>query len=248
MARRGAPTFRNKSEQIADALISRIINGRLRPGEMLGTEAELLAEYGVSRPTLRESLRMLEAQGVVALRPGPGGGVMVGRPDITTLAHALSVFLYLQSVPFGTVLKAREVIEPALAQEAALRGSEMEFTEMADSIERIRASDSGDQFVQENRTFHEIIARASRNKVLESFWAAISLLASGEQHGIRYSPKNRAHVANAHEEILQACRAREPAVAASRMAAHLGELENLVRRRSQSDLDEPTPMLVKAAG
>ena len=70
MKKRNLPSYRNKSEQVADALMSRIIEGRLKPGEMLGTEADLLAEHEVSRPTLRESLRMLEAQGVIALSPG----------------------------------------------------------------------------------------------------------------------------------------------------------------------------------
>jgi hypothetical protein len=62
-----------------------------------------------------------------------------------------------------------------------------DFDEMARSIERMRVTPNQDAFLQENRVFHETIARASRNPVLESFWAAISLLASGEQHGISYS-------------------------------------------------------------
>jgi DNA-binding FadR family transcriptional regulator len=191
---------------------------------------------------------MLQAQGVVALRPGPGGGVAVGRPSIDSLAHALSVFLYLQNVPFGTVLKAREVIEPALAHEAALHGTEADFDEMARSIERMRGAADQAAFVRENRVFHEIVARVGRNKVLESFWAAISLLASGEHHGISYSFGNRMHVVEAHEAILRACRARDAAVAAARMAAHVGELEHLVQRRYRSLLDEPTRMMVKAGG
>ena len=247
MKKPGGPNYRNKSEQIADALMSRIIDGGLKPGDILGTEAGLLAEHEVSRPTLRESLRMLEAQGVIVLRPGPGGGVIVGRPSIDTLAHALSVFLYLQGVPFGTVLKAREVIEPALAYEAAVHGTEREFDELQASIERMRGLTNQVAFVQENRTFHEIIAKAGRNKVLESFWAAISLLAHGEQHGISYSFGNRMHVVQAHEQILEACRARKPDVASARMSAHVEELEHLVRRRYQSALAEPTRMLVRAS-
>ena len=242
-----APTYRHKSQQVAESLISRILHAQLKPGDLLGTEAELLAAYDVSRPTLRESLRMLEAQGVVALRPGPRGGVIVGRPSIDSLAHALSVFLYLQNVPFGSVLRAREVIEPALAYEAALHGSTADFDEMALSIERMRATTIQTEFVEQNRAFHEIVARASQNKVLAGFWAAISLLASGEQHGITYSFGNRVHVIEAHDEILRACRARDAAAAASRMAAHLGELEHLVRRKYLSLLDEPTRMLVKAS-
>jgi GntR family transcriptional regulator, transcriptional repressor for pyruvate dehydrogenase complex len=248
MMKRGLPAYRNKSEHVAEALIGRILEARLKPGDLLGTEAELLAKYDVSRPTLRESLRMLQAQGVVTLRPGPRGGVTVGSPSIDSLAHALSVFLYLRNVPFGAVLKAREVIEPALAYEAALNGTEQDFEEMAASIARMRLVADQDEFIRENRVFHEIVARVGRNDVLESFWSAISLLASGEQHGITYSFGNRIHVVDAHEEILRACRAREPAVAAARMAAHVGELEHLVRRRYRSLLDEPTRMMVKAAG
>ena len=238
--------YRNKSEQISAALIEHILAGGLKPGDALGTEADLVAEYEVSRPTLRESLRMLEAQGVVSLRPGPGGGATVSRPSIDSLAHAFSVFLYLQNVPFGMVLKAREIIEPALAYETALHGSEADFEEMAGSIARMRGTANQDAFLHENRLFHEIIARASRNPVLESFWAAISLLASGEQHGISYSFGNRMHVVEAHEAILQACRARDATAASARMATHIGELEHLVRRRFRALLDEPTRMLTKA--
>ncbi len=228
--------------------MGRIINSGLKPGDVLGTEADLVAEHEVSRPTLRESLRMLEAQGVIALRPGPGGGVVVGRPSIDSLAHALSVFLYLQGVPFGTVLKAREVIEPALAFEAATNGQDAEFDEMDKSIERMRDVEDQEDFVLENRTFHQLIAQASRNQVLESFWEAISLLAHGEQHAIRFSFGNRMHVVKAHEEILAACRDRKPEIAAARMASHVGELEHLVKLKYRALLDEPTRMLIKAGG
>jgi DNA-binding FadR family transcriptional regulator len=246
MKKKILPAYRNKSEQISAALIEHILEGGLKPGDALGTEADLVAGYEVSRPTLRESLRMLEAQGIVSLRPGPGGGATVSRPSIDALAHAFSVFLYLQNVPFGMVLKAREIIEPALAYETALHGSKADFDEMAKSIERMRVTPNQDAFLQENRVFHEIIARASRNSVLENFWAAISLLASGEQHGISYSFGNRMHVVEAHEAILQACRARDATAASARMAAHIGELEHLVRRRFRALLEEPTRMLTKA--
>lgn len=248
MKTRSAPNYRNKSSQIADSLMNRIIKSGLKPGDVLGIEADLVAEHEVSRPTLRESLRMLEAQGVISLRPGPGGGVTVGRPSVDTLAHALSVFLYLQGVPFGAVLKAREVIEPALTYEAAVNGTDSEFDEMQQSIDRMRAIDNDAAFVAENRTFHQIVARASRNQVLESFWEAISLLAQGEHHGITYTFGNRVHVVRYHEEILAACRDRKPEVASALMSAHVGELEHLVKRRHQSALAEPTRMMVKANG
>ena len=87
------------------------IEAKLETGSTFATEAELLSQFNVSRPTLRESLKLLESQGVIELRPGPGGGIIVREPSTDLLAHGLSVFLRINKVPFVTVIKAREVIE-----------------------------------------------------------------------------------------------------------------------------------------
>jgi GntR family transcriptional repressor for pyruvate dehydrogenase complex len=243
---RAASIHRSKAEYVAQQLLERIIAAKLKPGASFATEAELLSQFKVSRPTLRESLKLLESQGVLDRRPGPGGGILVGRPSIDLLAHSLSVFLRLHEVPFGTVLKAREVIEPALAYEAALNGTEEDFAELERSIERMKALDAqSDQqaFLEENRVFHSVIARASGNKVLEVFWNAISILATGEHHGIRYSVGNQAHVAKAHQRILEACRRRDGHAAAAAMESHVADLENLVRARYQHLLKYPTSVV-----
>lgn len=234
---------RSKAEHVAQQLLDRIIAAKLKPGSSFATEAELLPQFNVSRPTLRESLKLLESQGVLERRPGPGGGIIVREPSIDLLAHGLSVFLRLHEVPFVTVLKAREVIEPALAYEAALNGTVEHFAELEASISRMKVLDAPrDQaaFLEENRMFHSIIARAGGNKVLEVFWNTISVLAAGEHHGIRYSIGNQKHVLKAHQRILDACRRRDGAAAAAEMESHVGALENLVRQRYQHLLKHPT--------
>jgi DNA-binding FadR family transcriptional regulator len=239
-----ATVHRSKAEHVAQRLLERIIAARLKPGSTFATEAELLSQFNVSRPTLRESLKILASQGVLELRPGPGGGILVGQPSIDLLAHGLSVFLRVHEVPFVTVLKAREVIEPALAAEAALNGTEQDFAELELSIARMKALPAGQEaFLEENRIFHSIIARASGNKVLEIFWSTISILASGEHHGIRYSSGNQAHVIEAHERILAACRDRDGEKAAAAMQTHVSGLENLVRTRYQHLLAHPTSVV-----
>ena len=139
--------------------------------------------------------------------------------------------------------QAREVIEPALAQAAAVSGTEAHFAELEASIARMKALDAQrdqDTFLEENRVFHSIIARAGGNKVLEVFWNTISVLAAGEHHGIRYSVGNQTHVVKAHQRILDACRCRDGAAAAAEMETHVGALENLVRQRYQHLLKHPT--------
>ena len=243
---RPASSHRSKAEHVAERLLERIIAEGLKPGSSFATEAELLGQFNVSRPTLRESLKLLESQGVLERRPGPGGGTIVREPSIDLLAHEFSVFLRLREVPFATVLKAREVIEPALAREAAINGSEAHFRELDASIERMRSLEAPrdqERFIAENRVFHGVIARASGNKVLEVFWETISILADGEHHGVRYSVGNQLHVIKAHEGIVAACRARKGEVAAAAMQEHVGELEHLVRARFQHLLKHPTSVV-----
>lgn len=245
---RAAITHRSKAERVAQQLLERIIAAKLKPGSSFATEAELLAQFNVSRPTLRESLKFLESQGVLELRPGPGGGIIVSQPSTEFLAHGLSVFLRLHEVPFVAVIRAREVIEPALAYEAAMNGSEEDFGELEASIVRMKALDAQseqDAFLEENRVFHSVIARASGNKVLEIFWDTISILADGEHHGIRYSVGNQAHVVKAHERILEACRRRDGKAAATAMESHVTALEHLVRARYQHLLKHPTSVVAR---
>ncbi len=236
---------KSKAEHVAQQLLDRIITAGLAPGSSFGTEADLLKLFDVSRPTLRESLRILQSQGVLELRPGPRGGIMVKKPSIEVLAHGLSVFLRLHDVPFIAVLKAREAIEPALAAEAAQNASEEDFAELAASIERMKMIKDQQGFIEENRTFHSIIARASGNKVMETFWSTIGILATGEHHGVRYSIGNQQHVIEAHEEILKACRNRDSKEAAAKMEAHVTELEHLVRKRYQNLLAQPTSVVAR---
>ena len=236
-------THRSKAEHVAQQLLDRIIAAKLKPGSSFATEAELLPQFNVSRPTLREGLKLLESQGVLERRPGPGGGIIVREPSIDLLAHGLSVYLRLHEVPFATVLKAREAIEPALAYDAASNGTVEDFAALEASIVRMKALDAPrDQaaFLEENRMFHSIIARAGGNKVLEVFWNTISILAAGEHHGIRYSVGNQTHVVKAHQRILDACRRRDGTAAAAEMQTHVGALENLVRQRYQHLLNHPT--------
>lgn len=234
------PFALNKSEQVARMLLDRIVEADLQPGSSLGTEAELLDLFHVSRPTLRESLRILESQGLLTLRPGPKGGILVARPSVEILAHTFSVLLRVNRVPFSEVLRARMAIEPALVRDAAIYGTEKDFQEMQDTIDRLEAAgDDGQVVYRENREFHNIIARAAYNPVLEMFWSTIRILASGEGAGLCYSAKNRAHIIESHRQILVALRARDPQAAEAHISDHLGELGQLLNARHKEQLSKP---------
>lgn len=213
----------SKAEYVAQRLLDKIVVSNLEPGSNFGTEADLLKMFDVSRPTLRESLRILESQGVLELRPGPKGGILVKRPGADILAHGLSVYLRMHAVPFSAVLAVREAIEPALAAEAAANGSEEDFAEMQASVERMRKTTDSSAFAAENRLFHSLIARASGNKVLEIFWTTIGMMADGKEHGVQYPSRTQKYVIEAHQKIVDACTARDAVAASTHMKKHVGE-------------------------
>ncbi|MCP3811114.1 FadR/GntR family transcriptional regulator [Mycolicibacterium septicum] len=114
-----------KPKQIADELRGLIISGGLDEGDLLGTEADLLKRFEVSRPSLRESLRILEAEGLISVVRGALGGVVVHRPDQRMTARAAALVLQTRSVSLTDVFEAAAVIEPALARMVAMsRGRE----------------------------------------------------------------------------------------------------------------------------
>jgi DNA-binding FadR family transcriptional regulator len=236
---------KSKSEYVAQRLLDRIVTANLAPGSSFGTEADLLQQFDVSRPTLREGLRILESQGVLALRPGPKGGIIVTKPGTDILAYGLSVYLRLHDVPFIAVLKAREVIQPALAAEAAENATAQDLKELRQSFERMKMLTDQAEFIEESRRFHSIIARASRNRVMEIFWSTISSLAAGEHNGIRYTVDDQKHIVDVHKAILDACCARNSKVAAERMDAYVRELEQLVRKRHKHRLNQSTSIVAR---
>jgi GntR family transcriptional repressor for pyruvate dehydrogenase complex len=101
---------------IAQAIVSEISKNRYPPGTKLPTERDMLERYQAGRGTLRESLRFLEMNGVITVKPGPGGGPVVAEPNSRDLASTLGLFLELNGTSFGSVLEVREVLEPAIAR------------------------------------------------------------------------------------------------------------------------------------
>jgi DNA-binding transcriptional MocR family regulator len=88
---------------VAQQVVDEIIDRRLEPGEMLAQERDMIAQYGVGRATLREALRLLELEGALSIRPGPGGGPMVARPTPRHLASTFALVLQLTDDDFGSI-------------------------------------------------------------------------------------------------------------------------------------------------
>lgn len=104
-------TVPKASALIAADLRRRIVTGELAPGQTLPSETALMAEFGVSRPTLREAFRILEAESILTVVRGPRGGARVLEPDGSMAARYTGTLLQYQGTPLSDVYRARTELE-----------------------------------------------------------------------------------------------------------------------------------------
>jgi DNA-binding FadR family transcriptional regulator len=109
------------AELIADAIRAQIARGEIRPGSPLPNETELLGHFQVARPTVREALRILEAERLIEVVRGARGGARVRQPDIRAASGACALLLQLQGATIADVYEVRRMLEPSAARLAAER-------------------------------------------------------------------------------------------------------------------------------
>lgn len=209
-------------------------------GDRLPPEHLMLEEYGVGRGTLRESLRYLELQGVLTLKPGPGGGPIVQQPDAGPLATTLSLLLQFENAPFATIMEARAVMEPSIARLAAERMDEAALEELRINIEATRAAATdGTAFTDESEQFHALIARGSGNILFGYLFDAMVGILAGAPMGVEYPRRQRDHTCRIHEEIYAAITDRDPQAAHDLMARHITEHHTFLQKRFHTALRQP---------
>jgi GntR family transcriptional regulator, transcriptional repressor for pyruvate dehydrogenase complex len=154
--KRGAPP-REKPQLIADELRSLIVSGELAEGEWLGKEPDLVKRFAVSRPSLREALRILETEGLITVVRGLRGGVVVHQPDERMTARTAALVLRARNVSLADVFEARSLLEPVAAREIASKRSRKAIvTELGALIdEQEQAIEDPETFGVANAKFHE---------------------------------------------------------------------------------------------
>lgn len=219
-----SPRTQKAAVTVAQRIARDIVRQQLEPGDRLDPEREMLAEFGVGRGTLREALRLLEFQGVLAMKPGPGGGPVVLRPSATHLADTFQLIFQLNHTPYSHVIEARTHLEPLICGLAADKISPARLTDLEESVLRMEAGlDDIYEFRESNRQFHRILAEASENALFEYLVESLLGILDGMAMGISYAPRRREAVLDAHRAILAAVARRDPAEARSLMHAHVAE-------------------------
>ncbi|WP_433220353.1 FadR/GntR family transcriptional regulator [Dactylosporangium sp. CS-047395] len=219
------------AEQVADRIRAQIISGELADGDPLPKSEELSRRYPVSLPTLREAMRILEAEGLITVRRGRLGGAVVHRPSPANLGYNLGLVLAAQHSDIGDVAVALRHVEPACAALCAARPDRATTVvpRLRELHEEYLAS-IGDlpTVVGVSRRFHEALVELCGNPPLIVLAGALEALWSSHEEGwaSRTEPRGvplgqRRESGEVHGRILELIEAGEPAAVHQLVAAHL---------------------------
>lgn len=224
--------FHRLAEQVADHLRRGIISGAIADGGLLPKVDDLLVSYPVSKPTLREAMRILEAEGLITVRRGRFGGCVVHRPTPVNLGYTLGLVLAAQQVTIDDVATALRHVEPACAALCAGRRDRARAV-----VPRLRALHKqylrleGDVVaaVAVSRQFHEALVGLCGNQSLIAMAGALeSLWSSHEQswaHRVadtgEVTLEHRRHAGETHLRIIDLIAAGAAEAVRELVADHL---------------------------
>ncbi len=195
----------NKSEKVSDNIIAQIrdaiLSGKIKPGDRLASEKELIEQFGVSKATMREALRVLEVIGLLEIRKGISGGAFVAEVGMRTTLHAIINFLHFQTVTIREITMLRYLIEPSVAQVAATKRTGRDIEKLEKVIGETITP--GDTEVSKEISFHRYLARMTENTILTLTIDMIDNLLKSMKTKIGLPPDFFAHVRDAHNIILE---------------------------------------------
>ncbi|MPZ63851.1 MAG: FCD domain-containing protein [Propionibacteriales bacterium] len=225
----GADLFRpvnvgRASEDVVRQIKDAIHAGKLRPGDGLPSERELTGRLGVSRVTVRDALRTLEATGLVEIRVGARGGAFVTAPEPDYVGEGLANMLLLSSSSPEDVTEARMIFELGAIPLVCERRTKEDLADLEEICTRSEAAlKSGEHDVRLSAEFHIRLAASTHNTavalIVDSFQGPL-LMSLARAKDV--APRMGKQGAREHRELVEAIRKRDAGKAHDLMERHLG--------------------------
>jgi GntR family transcriptional repressor for pyruvate dehydrogenase complex len=221
------------SSAIADQIRAAIIGGQLKEGERLPPERTLAEQFEVSRVTVRDALRALEAMGLISVRVGARGGAFVTAPTGSVVGQTMSDMMMMSAVTPEDVVEARLIVELGTVTMACVRATDEDLALLREVCERGQRALAGGTYTRElSWDFHSLLAKAVHNAAVDGLTQ--SFRSSLSMHPIRTREGTKAHerTVDEHLRIVAALERRDGAAARTRMAQHLLRGTRLEERES----------------
>jgi GntR family transcriptional regulator, transcriptional repressor for pyruvate dehydrogenase complex len=222
---------RRISELIVDQVRLLIRQQQLNPGDRLPAERELCERFGVSRVTVREALRVLEANGLVEIRVGARGGAFVTKPSRERLGEGIADLLTLSAVTAAEVTEVRLILELGMIPLVCERADDEDIAELLDICDRQeKALADGDYHMNLSAEFHSRLAECAHNSAVhmltQSFRGPLLMSLERAQQS---APEMGQLGAKEHRRLVHAIQLRDVEQAGEIMRQHLDRTARRVK-------------------
>ena len=222
------------SEAIVRRIKDQMSKGRLVAGHKLPAEREMARQFKTSRVSVREAYRSLEDLGVLRIRRGADGGAFIMQVDHEPVLRSLSLVLGLGKTPHRQLTEARMLIEPPIAQLAAIRARKEDVAQLERVLrqEEEEAARETGPFRPTDSRFHRTVADCTRNLPLIVLMNALADLTADVASVLDASTRARHRLMNCqfHREIFDAIRQHDGDAAYAIMGRHVGDIQRRVHR------------------
>jgi GntR family transcriptional regulator, transcriptional repressor for pyruvate dehydrogenase complex len=229
-----------KSEVLARDILARIGEEGLGPGDPLPPEAVMVEHYGVGRASLREALRILEVNGLLVIKAGPGGGPIVAPVTSRDFGRMATMFYQRTGATMADLMDTRVVLESMMARLAAQQRNPEGLERLRALVDETRAHPptADDEFLRVVNSFHDLVAGISGNPVLDLICRSL-----GDIHAARVpnalTPRpRRPDLLAEHDAIARAILAGNANKAERLMRTHMEQFRDLLRRGHAAMMDE----------
>lgn len=224
------------AELVAGTLRRMIVDGKLKDGDFLPNEPELMNHFGISRPTLREAVRVLESERLVEVRRGSRTGARVRVPGPEIVARPAGLLLELSGATIADVLIARSAIEPLAARLLACHGKPKAFDDLEKIlVDEIPLSTEASQFAATTARFHRRLVELSGNATLSMIAGMLHEIT--ERHTAvaiarkRSVPKNDYDkLVRSYRRLIELLRSRDGDAAETHWRRHMDNSRSTVLR------------------
>jgi GntR family transcriptional regulator, transcriptional repressor for pyruvate dehydrogenase complex len=215
-------------EKIPQTIVAQIrkslIDGDLKPGQLLPSEVKLAKMFGVSRSSIRDAMQILESTGFVNRRKR--GGTTIRQITIEDVANIYSP--NSEDDTLFDLLETREVLEIAVVRLAVQRSDEKDLEELENLI--VWMEEKPEQAAQADIAFHLTLARISKNQVMINIIKSLKAIMNKLQEKTIYYPGRLQDIIAEHRQILFAIRERDERLAQEYMKNHLTQINDLLRK------------------
>lgn len=216
-------------EQIAQRLEQQILDGHLQPGDTLPSERELMERHGVGRPAVREALLSLQKAGLLAIQNGERARVV--RPSALSLVGELGTaarYLLSQADGVRQFQQVRMFFEVGLVRHAATRATEADIARLAKALaDNAAALDDMSAFARTDVEFHFVLAQIPRNPIFVAMHIALAEWLTEQRSSTLRREGAAKGALQSHRSIFRAIKAGDPDKAEAAMRKHLGNVEAL---------------------